>query len=107
MYFFLSIFLSIYIHIYLFIYPSNLARTARIVNMVPLLARDGSTLANGQIEEYLQKNLETAKVPIDISTYNAHRHRFSSFNFKDFLFHPFFFVFDILPQVINKIYIFF
>jgi len=40
-------------------------RTARIVNMVPLLARDGSTLANGQIEEYLQKNLETAKEKVD------------------------------------------
>lgn len=30
--------------------------------MAPLLAEDGSTLANGQLEEYLQKNLDSAKV---------------------------------------------
>lgn len=36
-------------------------RTARLVNMAPLLA-DGQLLQNGELEEYLEKNLNVAKV---------------------------------------------
>ena len=37
------------------------SRTARLVNMAPLLA-DGQLLQNGELEEYLEKNLSVAKV---------------------------------------------
>ena len=34
----------------------------RLVNMAPLVAADGQVLANGELDEYLQRNLDKAKV---------------------------------------------
>jgi len=40
-------------------------RQARLVNMAPLVAADGSALKNGELEEYLQRNLNSAKEKVD------------------------------------------
>ena len=34
----------------------------RLVNMAPIMAKDGSVLQNGDLEEFLEKNLKEAKV---------------------------------------------
>ena len=40
-------------------------RSARLVNMAPLVAADGAVLKNGELEEYLERNLVAAKVRRD------------------------------------------
>eukprot|EP00088_Acartia_fossae_P048935 TRINITY_DN5359_c0_g2_i1.p1 TRINITY_DN5359_c0_g2~~TRINITY_DN5359_c0_g2_i1.p1 ORF type:complete len:522 (+),score=113.51 TRINITY_DN5359_c0_g2_i1:309-1874(+) len=44
---------------------TNYRAATRLVNMAPIVAGDGSLLQNGELEEYLERNLKEAKNKVD------------------------------------------
>ena len=51
------------------IYSTLIYTPSRLVNMAPLVAGDGQVLANGELDEYLQRNLDKAKVRLRIYSF--------------------------------------